>query len=180
MLYKEGRLEVTSQVRAVPLGQKRKRGRPKALGNCLMRSPPQSRLPLPQSPPEAQSPSLAASPFGPTSTPQPAITVSIPRKRKPNKKNTQILPSTTTPPTTRVKRNPKKTNATSSHTTPPPHPTRTPPTLPPAKRKSRMNPESPTFPIRKKTKKGKSPTLPVKKTKSPTKFSPRKLRNRNN
>ena len=39
MMYKEGILEVTPEVRAVPLGQKRKRGRPKALPNCLVRSP---------------------------------------------------------------------------------------------------------------------------------------------
>ena len=43
MAYKEGDLDVTSQVRAVPLGQKRKRGHPKALGNCLLKSPPQFR-----------------------------------------------------------------------------------------------------------------------------------------
>ena len=46
MSYMEGILEVTSQVRAVPLGQKRKRGRPKALGNCLLKSPPLTRAPL--------------------------------------------------------------------------------------------------------------------------------------
>ena len=45
MQYKEGRREVTSQVRAVPVGQKRKRGRPKNLGNCLLKSPAQSVLP---------------------------------------------------------------------------------------------------------------------------------------
>ena len=45
LAYREGYLEVTSQVRAVPLGQKRKRGRPKALGNCLQKSPPVTRVP---------------------------------------------------------------------------------------------------------------------------------------
>ena len=34
-----GILEVTSDVRSVPLGQKRKRGRPKNLPNCLVKSP---------------------------------------------------------------------------------------------------------------------------------------------
>jgi hypothetical protein len=43
MSYREGLLEVTSQERAVPLGQKGKRGRPKALGNCLLKSPPLTR-----------------------------------------------------------------------------------------------------------------------------------------
>ena len=45
MSYMEGILEVTSQVRAVPLGQKRKRGRPKGLGNCMLKSPPLTRAP---------------------------------------------------------------------------------------------------------------------------------------
>ena len=40
MAYILGRVEVTSEVRSVPLGQKRKRGRPKKLPNCLTRSPP--------------------------------------------------------------------------------------------------------------------------------------------
>ena len=44
MCYMEGIMEVTSQERAVPLGQKRKRGRPKNLGNCLMKSPPVLRV----------------------------------------------------------------------------------------------------------------------------------------
>lgn len=40
MAYLQGKLEVTSEVRSVPLGQKRKRGRPKKLpSNCLTRSP---------------------------------------------------------------------------------------------------------------------------------------------
>ena len=39
MLFKSGFLEVTPEVRSVPLGQKRKRGRPKKLPNCLARSP---------------------------------------------------------------------------------------------------------------------------------------------
>jgi hypothetical protein len=40
LYYREGKMEVTSQVRSVPIGQKRKRGRPKKLPNCLTRSPP--------------------------------------------------------------------------------------------------------------------------------------------
>ena len=39
MLYKEGRLELTSDIRAVPLGQKRRKGRPKKLPHCLSSSP---------------------------------------------------------------------------------------------------------------------------------------------
>ena len=39
MLYFTGALEATSDVRSVPLGAKRKRGRPKKLPNCLARSP---------------------------------------------------------------------------------------------------------------------------------------------
>ena len=40
LYYLQGKLEVTSEVRSVPLGQKRKRGRPKKFPNCLTRSPP--------------------------------------------------------------------------------------------------------------------------------------------
>ena len=40
MAYLHGKLEVTSEVRSVPLGQKRKRGRPKKMPHCLTRSPP--------------------------------------------------------------------------------------------------------------------------------------------
>ena len=39
MLYKSEYLTVESDVRSVPLGEKRKRGRPKKLNNCLVRSP---------------------------------------------------------------------------------------------------------------------------------------------
>ena len=39
MLYKSGGLEITPQVRSIPLGEKRKKGRPKKLPNCLVRSP---------------------------------------------------------------------------------------------------------------------------------------------
>ena len=45
MLYIQGNLEVTSEVRSVPLGQKRKRGRPKKLPSCLTKSPIQVRVP---------------------------------------------------------------------------------------------------------------------------------------
>ena len=40
MMYKTGKLEVTSDVRSKPLEQKRKRGRPANLTLCLSRSPP--------------------------------------------------------------------------------------------------------------------------------------------
>ena len=36
LLYQTGALEVTSEVRSVPLGAKRKRGRPKQIPNCLV------------------------------------------------------------------------------------------------------------------------------------------------
>ena len=39
LMYKCGLLEVTSDVRSKPLGQKRKRGRPAKLPHCLARSP---------------------------------------------------------------------------------------------------------------------------------------------
>ena len=42
MLYKSGHLEVAPDVRSVPLGCKRKRGRPKKIPNCLFRSPVRS------------------------------------------------------------------------------------------------------------------------------------------
>ena len=40
LLYRNGHLEATSDVRSVRLGQKRKPGRPKKLPMCLVRSPP--------------------------------------------------------------------------------------------------------------------------------------------
>ena len=39
MLFKSGELEITPDVRSVPLGEKRKKGRPKKLPNCLVKSP---------------------------------------------------------------------------------------------------------------------------------------------
>ena len=39
LMYKKGTLDVTSEVRSVPINQKRKRGRPKKLPYCLSRSP---------------------------------------------------------------------------------------------------------------------------------------------
>ena len=41
---RQGYLEVTPEIRSVPLGAKRKKGRPKKVGHCMARSPP------PQSP----------------------------------------------------------------------------------------------------------------------------------
>lgn len=40
MAFRQGYLEVTPEVRSVPLGAKRKRGRPKKQGHCLEKSPP--------------------------------------------------------------------------------------------------------------------------------------------
>ena len=49
MAYLQGKLEVTSEVRSVPLGQKRKRGRPKKLpSNCLEKSPVKSTVEEPE------------------------------------------------------------------------------------------------------------------------------------
>ena len=39
MMFKTGALEVSSEIRSVPLGAKRKRGRPKKMPNCLTKSP---------------------------------------------------------------------------------------------------------------------------------------------
>ena len=39
LMFKNGHLEVTSEVRSVPINQKRKRGRPKKLPHCLSKSP---------------------------------------------------------------------------------------------------------------------------------------------
>ena len=44
-MYKTGKLEITSDVRSKPLGQKRKRGRPAKLPPCLARSPVRDVLP---------------------------------------------------------------------------------------------------------------------------------------
>ena len=43
LMYKEGHLEQTSDVRSVPLGAKRRKGRPKQMPNCLAKSPIQQR-----------------------------------------------------------------------------------------------------------------------------------------
>jgi hypothetical protein len=40
MMFKTGSLDVTSEIRSVPLGEKRKKGRPKKIQHCLSRSPP--------------------------------------------------------------------------------------------------------------------------------------------
>ena len=40
MAYRQGYMQVTPEVRSVPLGAKRKRGRPKKVGHCMTRSPP--------------------------------------------------------------------------------------------------------------------------------------------
>ena len=74
---------MTSQVRAVPLGQKRKRGRPKALVNCLLKSPPLTRAPLCD---DSQSADTQLSPASPSSSPcpgsPPAQPVFAPAMRK--------------------------------------------------------------------------------------------------
>ena len=68
---RQGLLEVSSQVRSVPIGQKRKRGRPKKLPTCLERSPP--------SVPEVHQ----VAPSSPVSMPEcPICVLSRQRKRK--------------------------------------------------------------------------------------------------
>ena len=47
MLFKSCFLEATPDVRSVPLGQKRRKGRPKKLPNCLVNSPVRAPGPLP-------------------------------------------------------------------------------------------------------------------------------------
>ena len=153
MSYREGILEVTSQERAVPLGQKRKRGRPKALGNCLMKSPPLTRAPAcPPSPPSCPdsppaivlplaSPSLAADPC----TPPPSVAASA---------------STTASPT---------------HVFASPLPQFSVPVYSPARRKSKQKRK----PATKGTVVSTLRKSPVKrKATSPVKSSPRKLRPR--
>lgn len=43
--YWSGRLKATPEVRSIPLGEKRKKGRPKKIPNCLVRSPPRAPAP---------------------------------------------------------------------------------------------------------------------------------------
>ena len=43
-MFKTGSLEVTSEIRSVPLGEKKKKGRPKKIQHCLSKSPPMSTL----------------------------------------------------------------------------------------------------------------------------------------
>ena len=59
MMYKKGILEVTSEVRSVPINQQRKRGRPKKLPHCLSRSPVSLPSLRPTSP-ASSSPSLTS------------------------------------------------------------------------------------------------------------------------
>ena len=76
MSYRQGFLEVTPEVRSVPLGVKRKRGRPKKVGHCLNRSPQGSLAPDMLEPASAESTSAEPAPAEPASTeptsPEPA------------------------------------------------------------------------------------------------------------
>ena len=107
MGYRQGFLEVTDQVRAVPLGTKRKRGRPKAQGHCLQKSPPVSRVreaeistPPPVSSnacPSVVSHLVSYSPEIPPQEPElpvqePEIPLQEPAKRKSQKKRKQPTP----------------------------------------------------------------------------------------
>ena len=160
MSYREGLLEVTSQERAVPLGEKRKRGRPKALGNCLLKSPPLTRAPA--SPPSCpDSPALTRVPACP---PSPASCPNSPPAIVQPLASPTLAADPGTPP-------PSVAESTSTAA-----PT---PVYSPARRKSKQKrkPETP-----KKTKRTVVSTLrksPVKrKATSPVKSSPRKLRPR--
>ena len=60
LMYKTGVLEISSDVRSKPLGQKRKRGRPKKLPACLTRSPePQTVGDIPNASYHAPSPNVS-------------------------------------------------------------------------------------------------------------------------
>ena len=65
LMYKTGKLEVTADVRAKPLGQKRKRGRPAKIPLCLARSPPNKDT-LPATALPAEVPILVLSPSVPS------------------------------------------------------------------------------------------------------------------
>ena len=89
---------MTSQVRAVPLGQKRKRGRPKALGNCLLKSPPLTRAPLcddsqpsPASPVPGTPPTLTQA-SSPCPGSPPAQPVFAPAMRKSKQRMKVVIP----------------------------------------------------------------------------------------
>ena len=70
LMYKTELLEVSSEVRSKPLGQKRKRGRPKKLPACLTKSPqPQIPNSTYHSPSPNVSLNLTMSPTGDSSTP---------------------------------------------------------------------------------------------------------------
>ena len=140
MCYMEGIMEVTSQERAVPLGQKRKRGRPKNLGNCLMKSPPRvtvadenvaitspPSLNISMSPPSLPAPlpgTPSATPTSPSQTPSPQLprpatptspspTPSPPRPavRKSRKKPTPKKPKRKNVVSTLAKKSPVKRKA---------------------------------------------------------------------
>ena len=115
MSYMEGILDVTSQVRAVPLGQKRKRGRPKGLGNCLLKSPPLTRAPL--------------------CVDSPADTQTTPPPHAPGTPPTPDQPSTCCPDSP----SDQPLQSTSASTPCPDSPTTPPPVYAPAMRKSRQS-----------------------------------------
>ena len=96
MAYRKGKLEVTSRVRSVPLGQKRKRGRPKALGNCLMKSPPNTRAPAsPSAPPTLTAPASLCTTASPSEVPEETGLRKTTRKRKRKEDLTGMSPVTT-------------------------------------------------------------------------------------
>ena len=78
MMYKCGILEVDSEVRSKPIGQKRKRGRPKKLPACLAQSPePAAPGPIPRAAYHLPSPDTSFNLSGSSSPSDPLMSSSI-------------------------------------------------------------------------------------------------------
>ena len=145
MKYKTGKLEITSDVRSKPLGEKRKRGRPAQLPLCLRRSPANRDVTVGRrrpAQPRSRPSTLPSTPLTPTIEPSSTLPPS------PNLPPTPTLPTPTLPTPTL----PTPSLPTPSLPTPPlPTPTlRTPtpatvgatPSLRPAKRKRNIQESS--------------------------------------
>ena len=131
MMYKTGKLEITSDVRSKPLEQKRKRGRPAKLPLCLERSPPNRdtiardntevvvsedvvQVELSPEPPTAvyQPPSIPSTVHPFPSTPvylPPSILLPAPVGKK-GRARRKILPATSEAPVRMSTRNKKSSN----------------------------------------------------------------------
>ena len=129
MKYKTGKLEITSDVRSKPLGEKLKRGRPAQLPLCLRRSPAnrdvtvgRSRLAQPRSRPSTL----------PSTPPTPTIEPSSTLPPSPNLPLTPSLPTPSLPTPPLPTPTPSTTPATVGAT----------PSLRPAKRKRNIQESS--------------------------------------